>query len=333
MATEIRNSTFVSVVILFFLSIVPSYAVSESKTCGVVEHAEPGTQLIPAKGVVKTKVPAQEAVPCGSMIMTRQGVARVRLEDRTSVQIAPGSFVEFQGGGVRSLYRGEVLVSGPALNSTVTWTSPNSLVEYRGGVVWLQYQPSDRASALVVFNRKAKFVNRFNRDASREVQAGEISRMVIQQAWIRPSQPEIVSHTVVAPLLVRFGLPADEIKEWVSIVKKIHESRSEALASEIEDWNEATEETPARSPASVGKSGQSAVDEVEAEFVMGRLRERLFGRPAELARVENDRKPASRVVPPVFSDEEYGSQRKRLKNEVKRIGKEIDSIRPESSEE
>jgi hypothetical protein len=157
--------------------------------------------------------------------------------------------------------------------------------------------------------------------------------MVIQQAWIRPSQPEIVSHTVVAPLLTRFGLPSEEIKEWVSIVKKIHESRSEALASEIEDWNEATDEAQSRSPASVGQSGRAAVDVLEAEFVMGRLRERLFGKPAEVAKVENDRRPASRSVPPVFTDEEYGTQRKRLKNEVKRIGKEIDLIRPDSSEE
>jgi hypothetical protein len=270
------------------------------------------------------------------MIMTRQGVARVRLEDRTTVQVAPGSFVEFQGAGVRSLYRGEVLITGPALSTGVSWTSPNSIVEYKGGVVWLQYQPSERASALVVFNRKARFVNRFNHEASREVQAGEISRMVIQQAWIRPSQPEIVSQAVVAPMLVRFGLPSEEIKEWVSIVKKIHESRSEALASEIEDWNETSDEDHSRSPASVESAGNSArgsVNVQEAEYVMGRLRDRLFGKPSEVAQVENDRRPASRKVPPVFSDEEYSLHRKRLKNEVKRIGKEIDSIRPDSSEE
>ncbi len=329
MATEIRLLTLFSLCMLA-ISPLSVRAGSESKTCGVVEQADPGTQLIPSKGVVKTKIPSQEPVPCGAMIMTRQGVARIRLEDRTTVQIAPGTFVEFQGAGVRSLYRGEVLVTGPALNSAVTWTSPNSIVEYKGGVVWLQYQPSERSSALVVFNRKVRFVNRFNRDASREVEAGEISRMVIQQAWIRPSQPEIVNHTVVAPLLVRFGLPTDEIKEWVSIVKKIHESRSEALASEIEEWNEAPDEAQARSPASVGSA---AVDVLEAEYVMGRLRDRLFGKPAEVAKVENDRRPASRSVPPVFSDEEYGIHRKKLKNEVKRIGKEIDSIRPDSSEE
>ena len=332
MVTEIRHFCRVLVSVLVVTS-VPALASTDAKTCGVIEHADAGTQLIPAKGGVKTKIPAQEPLPCGSMVMTRQGVARVRLEDRTTAQIAPGSFVEFQAAGIRSLYRGEVLVSGPALNTPVTWTSPNSVVEYKGGVVWLQYQPSERASALVVFNRKARFINRFNREASREVQAGEISRMVIQQAWIRPSQPEIVSHAVVAPLLVRFGLPAEAVKEWVSIVKKIHESRSEALASEIEEWNEASEASQGRSPASVGHTGPSAVDGAEADFVMGRLRERLFGKPAEVARVENDRKPASRSVPPVFSDEEYVTQRKRLKNEVKRIGKEIDSIRPDSSEE
>jgi hypothetical protein len=332
MATETRWFTLISLATGIGLA-ASAAAGTDPRNCGVVEQADAGTQLIPVKGVVKTKLTAQESVPCGSMILTRQGVARVRLEDRTTVQIAPGSFVEFPGAGVRSLYRGEVLVSGPALNATVNWTSPNSVVEYKGGVVWLQYQPSERASALVVFNRKARFVNRFNREASREIQAGEISRMVIQQAWIRPSQPEIVSHTVVAPLLARFGLPTEEIKEWVSVVKKIHESRSEALASEIEDWNEAPDEVQARSPASVGQSARAAVDEVEAEFVMGRLRERLFGKPAEVAKVENDRQPASRPVPPVFTDEEYGTQRKRLKNEVKRIGKEIDLIRPDSSEE
>ncbi len=332
MATDIRILAWITFFSLFG-SISAVHAGNDSKICGLVEHADPGTQLIPAKGVVKTKLPAQEPLPCGAMVMTRQGVARIRLEDRTTVQIAPGTFVEFQGEGIRSLYRGEVLVSGPALNSTVTWTSPNSIVDYKGGVVWIQYQPSERSSALLVLNRKARFVNRFNRDANREVQAGEISRMIIQQAWVRPSQPEILNHSVVAPLLVRFGLPADEVKEWVSIVKKIHESRSEALASEIEDWNETPDEDQGRHPASVGQSARAAVDVLEAEYVMGRLRERLFGRPSEVAKVENDRKPASRAVPPIFSDEEYGVHQKRLKTEVRRIGKEIDSLRPDSSEE
>jgi hypothetical protein len=332
MATETRAIQILAF-ILMFASGLPSVASSDPKTCGVFERADPGTQLIPSKGGVKTKVASGESVPCGSMILTRQGVARVRLEDRTTVQVAPGSFVEFQGGGVRSLYRGEVLVSGPVLSTNVTWTSPNSIVEYKGGVVWIQYQPADRASAVAVFNRKVRFINRFNRDAGRDIQAGEISRMVIQQAWILPSQPEIISHTVVAPMLVHLGLPAGEIKEWVSIVKQIHESRSEALASEIEDWNEPSEEESSRSPASVTGTGRPSVDGVEAEFVLGRLRERLFGKPSEVAKVENDRKPASRSVPPVFSDEEYTTHRQRLKGEVKRIGKEIDSIRPDSSEE
>lgn len=325
----------VSRVVLFaVLCIAPeANAGTVAKMCGVIEKVDPGTQLIPSKGVVKTRLNAQDPVPCGSMIMTREGVARVRLEDRSVFQLAPGSFVEIQGGGVRSLYRGEILISGPALSAPVTWTSPNSVVEYKGGVVWVQYQPSDRSTALAVFNRNVRFFNRFNRDASRDVHAGEISRMIIQQAWIRPSQPEIISHTVVAPLLTRFGLPAEEVKEWVSIVKQIHDSRSEALAAEIEDWNEAPEEEPSRSPASLGNRAKDAVDEVEARFVMARLRDRLFGRAADVAKVENDRKPASRSVPPVFSDEEYGIHRKRLKSEVKRIGKEIDSIRPDSSEE
>ncbi len=115
MATETRAIQILAF-ILMFASGLPSVASSDPKTCGVFERADPGTQLIPSKGGVKTKVASGESVPCGSMILTRQGVARVRLEDRTTVQVAPGSFVEFQGGGVRSLYRGEVLVSGPVLS-------------------------------------------------------------------------------------------------------------------------------------------------------------------------------------------------------------------------
>jgi hypothetical protein len=332
MGIESRTLYMFSMVSILFLALV-THASTGPKVCGVVEKAEHGTQLIPSRGVVKTRLNGQDPVPCGSMIMTREGVARVRLEDRTVIQLAPGSFVEIQGGGVRSLYRGEMLVSGPALNAPVTWTSPNSMVEYKGGVFWVQYQPSDRSTSLAVFNRKVRFFNRFNRDAHRDVQAGELSKMIIQQAWIRPSQPEIISHTVVAPMLVRFGLPAEEVKEWVSIVKQIHDSRSEALASEIEDWNEASAEEPTRSPASAGVGPRAAVDVLESEFVMARLRDRLFGKPADVAKVENDRKPASRAVPPVFSDEEYVVHRKRLKSEIKRIGKEIDSIRTESSEE
>jgi hypothetical protein len=184
-----------------------------------------------------------------------------------------------------------------------------------------------------VFNREVLFFNRFNREAVRRVRAGETSRLLIQEALVKPSFPEIMSHASVAPLLDRFGLAPGEMKELVQIVKQVHESRSSALASEIEEWNEESDPAESRAPASVSSSERSALDEREAQFVLARLRDRVFGKAEEIARVENDRRPASRPVPPVFSDEEYREAGARKRNELRRLSRQLDGLRTEPEQE
>jgi hypothetical protein len=325
--TDWRPGIFLFGILLF------GSGAAEAKTCGVLEQVDSGSQVIPRTGSIRVRLKTGDAVPCDSMVLARLGGVRILLEDRSVVKLAPGTFIELQGPRKHSLYRGEILLTGPVSKEGSAWTTPNSVIRFQGGVAWVEYVPAGRMSSIAVFNRQVRFMNRFNPEAWQDVAAGETSKLLIQEARVRPSQPEVMHPTSVAPLLARFGLPAEEVKEFLSIVKKIHSDRSEALASEIEEWNESAGEESGRAPASVGASGSVTVDPKEAEFVMGRLRERLYGKPEEVARIENDRRPASPRVPPVFSDEEYESSKKRLGSEVKRVGKAIDSIRLESPEE
>jgi hypothetical protein len=64
------------------------------------------------------------------------------------------------------------------------------------------------------------------------------------------------------------------------------------------------------------------------------LKRKLFGDPEAVAKVENDRAPASIKSPPaLFSDVERDAHEKNLRNEVKRVGKEIERLKPDGAQE
>ena len=332
--------------ILFFtcimaLSVCAGIAVAESTpddaTCAVFLKVGRGMQVIPRQGKVQTRLSVDAPVFCGSMVITHQEPVWIKLSNQSVVKLGPDSFVEIPSESSQKyhLYRGELLISAPSSLSAQVWSTPNAEVEFSGGVAWFQYASHEKKTTVGCFNRSVKIMNKFNSSAAQEIHAGEMSHLAIQEAQVKPSQPSVMSHITVTEAMARLKLTPEDEKQFVSIVKQVFEDRGTALASEIENWeDEESSDEPSRSIASVPQSSKHAIDPKEADFSLKMMKKRLYGDPREVARVENERSPAStKESGSGFSDEVRDSQKKKFKVEVKRISKEIDSIRNRSDEE
>jgi hypothetical protein len=314
---------------------------AEDSPCGVVTRAGRGIQIIPEKGRVLNKVELDQGVPCGTMILTHEEPLWIKLSNQTTVKLGPRAFMEIpsENGKSYKLYRGAALLSAPASLSIQTWSTPNSELDFRGGVAVLQYLPGEKASIAGCFNRKVEFRNKFNSKAIQELSAGEMSHLAIQEGRVRPAQPSVANHGSVMSVLEQIGLPREDREQIVSVVKQVYEDRSKALVSTIHDWDGSDEE-PARGLASVEGNKRSAVDEKEAEFTMKQLRNRLYG-------TEDDQR---RFVPPIFhertpasieqnaerassiDDMERKKQEKIFRAETRRVEKAIERFRADDFE-
>ena len=310
-----------------------AFAGAAESPCAQIVLAGKGIQVIPIEGAVMTKVKVEDGIACGSMVITHQDPLWIKLSNQTTVKIAPDSFVELAPSmkGVFKLLRGEVLLNSPNRQGGDHWSSPNAEMDFNGGVAWFQYLPKVKKSTAACFNRNLKFFNKFNHEAAQEVRAGEMSSLAIQEARVRPTMPAVMSHHSAEEALKRMSLPAEEVKQLVSVIQQVFEDRGTALASEIEEWEESEvpSGTASRSIASVPQAGKNAVDEKEAEFTMMMLKRKLYGDPKEVAQVENQRAPASLTQKSEpFADIERDTKEKKFRVEVKKIGRQIERISP-----
>jgi len=304
-------------------------AKASDSICAVVTKLGRGLQVIPEKGRVQTRLEVDSGIPCGSMVLTHTDPVWIKLSDQTLVKMGPQSFIEVPSQESKSfrMYRGAIMLSAPASLSGKTWSTPNAEVDFKGGVVVLQYLPEEKMSIAGCFNRKVEFRNKFNSKAVQELSAGEMSRLAIQEGRVQPTHPLIMHHSSVGNVLSRLGLNSEEQEQVVAVVKQVYEDRSKSLVSGIQDWSES--EGPARSIASVPQSSKSTIDQKEAQFTMKLLKDRLYGTLEEQEKFVpppvRTRAPAS-----VLRDERKEAAEKRLKSETRRVEKEIDRLDPDS---
>jgi hypothetical protein len=221
-------------------------------------------------------------------------------------------------------------LSAPASLLGQTWSTPNSEVDFKGGVALLQYFPKEKVSMAGCFNRKIEFRNKFNTTAIQTLNAGEMSHLAIQEARVQPSHPTVMHHSAVLAVLDQVGVDKDEKDQLVAVAKQVYEDRSKSLVSEIEEWGEG-EEGPSRSIASIPTSSKKSIDPKEASFTMKLLKDRIYGTPEEQAKfvpkaVRASRSPASVI------DTEKEKQKDGFKKEAKRVEKEIERLDPDTVE-
>ncbi|MBU6155151.1 MAG: hypothetical protein KGP28_12680 [Bdellovibrionales bacterium] len=319
--------------ILGCLSIVNSGAVSAGgpeAVCAVVSKAGRGLQVIPEKGRVMTDLPVDSGVPCGSMVLTHEAPVWIKLSDQTVVKLGPRSFIEVPQVESRNfrMYRGAIMLSAPASLISRTWSTPNSEIDFKGGVVVLQYIPEERVSIAGCFNRKVEFRNKFNSNAVQELSAGEMSRLAIQEGRVAPTHPAILHPASVGNVLASLGLESAEQEQVVAIVKQVYQDRSRSLVADIQDWSGS--EGPTRSIASIPQSSKSTIDPKESALTMKLLKDRLYGTDEEQGRYVPA--PVGRRSPASIRDEHKEKAVNKLKTEVRRIGKEIDRMDPDSKD-
>ena len=315
------------------LGIAFAQATPDESPCAVVVKSGKGSQVIPPQGKVQVHFPDNAAVACGSMVITHEEPFWIKGSDLTLVKIAPHSFVEVPKfkSSLWHLYRGELLVSAPPGVSTQTWSTPNSESEFKGGVAWIQYDATGRKSTVACFNRTFEFKNKFNGDAKQTVSAGEMSKLSITAEQVLPSQPVVMAPESVAATVKMLGLPKEDTDELVSIVKRVYDDRSKSLVSEVTEWDHLDEQNEQnRAPASVPvKKVHSPIDVKEADFVNDMLKAHLYGEDEPTG---PSRAPASVGQKQKISDTEKTRQEQKLKQETKRIEKEIDRLNPDQAE-
>lgn len=326
---------------VFFIGMGVTSAEAEEAPCAVVTRVGRGIQVIPEKGKVFNKVQIDQAIPCGTMILTHDESLWIKLSNQTVVKLAPKSFIEIPMESRKSykLYRGAALLSAPTSLLAQTWSTPNSELDFKGGVAVIQYLPDERTSIVGCFNRKVEFRNKFNSNAVQELSAGEMSHLAIQEGRVRPSQPVVMHYGSVMNVLNQMGLPREDQEQIVSVVKQVYEDRSKSLVSGIQEWSDSDEE-PSRGPASDGAASKKALDAKEAEFTLNQLRNRIYGTPDEQKRyvppIFPEREPAAlkskEPQAPSLKDGEKQKQEKAFRAESKRIQKEIERLNPDQFE-
>lgn len=298
--------------------------------CAVVTKTGNGLQVIPEKGKVMTRLEQDAAVPCGSMVLTHADPVWIQLADQTVVKMGPMSFIEVPSKDARSfrMYRGAIMLSSPASLVSKTWSTPNAEVDFKGGVVVIQYLPEERMTLTGCFNRKVEFRNKFNSKAVQELSAGEMSRLAIQEGRVQPTHPSIMHPNSVGDVLTRIGLAPSEQEQIVAVVRQVYDDRSKSLVADISDWSDG--EGPSRSIASIPQGGKHTVDPKEAELTMRLLKDRLYGTDEEQTKFVPA--PHASRAPASVKDERGELKKKKFKTEVHRIGKEIDQLDPDSAE-
>lgn len=299
--------------------------------CAMMLKAGNGVQIIPPQGAVQTRFQVDQPIVCGSMVISHAEPVWIRHQDQTVFKLGPNSFFEIgkKKTDAHRLYRGQVLVNAPPSIPTMTLTTPNGEVEFKGGVAWIEYSPTEKETAVASFNRTVDFKNKFSADAVQTVNVAEISRLTLNQDRVIPSQPVVMSPSSIKEALQGFDLADDEHEELTQVVQRVFENRAKSLTADIEDWSEiAKAAEAARSIASVPekkvKKTEVAINPAEAKFSMDLLKKHLYGDDEDMKMLNDEsRKPASVQK---LDDSEYEKKKKKKKQETQRLIDEVSKI-------
>jgi hypothetical protein len=304
--------------------------------CAMMLKFGRGTQVIPPEGKVQTRFEADQPIVCGSMVITHADSVWIRHSNQTVFKIGPNSFFELGKAKAEPhrLYRGQLLMTAPPSIPELTLSTPNGEVSFKGGVAWIQYAPEQKETSVASFNRNFEFKNKFNEEALQNVRVGEISRLILNQDRLVPSQPVVMSPSSVKEALNGFELAAAEQTELTKVVERVFEARAKSLTSDIDDWAEIERtEQASRSIASVpekaSKNTRSAIDPKEAKFSMDLLKKHLYGDEEDMKMLNDDsgaesvRAPASAKK---LQDPEYDRMKAKKKQETQRLMKEVSEL-------
>ena len=300
--------------------------------CALLVKFGRGTQVIPPAGKVQTRFEAEQPVICGSMVVTHDEGAWIRHANQTLFKVAPNSFFELgkAKADAHHLYRGEILMTAPSSIAMLTLATPNGEVDFKGGIAFVQYAPADKQTSVASFNRSFDFKNKFNGQAYQTVRAGEISRLMLSEDRIVPSQPVVMSPSSVKESLVGFEMTGEEKEELAQVVQRVFEARAKSLTTDIEDWNDLEKTVADRQiasvPEKVTKNSRLALDPEEAKISMDMLKKHLYGDDEDLKMLNDGpvRTPASAAK---LNDSEYERKKKKKKQETERLIKEVSEIK------
>jgi hypothetical protein len=336
------NKKMASAVIAF--SFFARGAIAEDKPCAVMEKTEKGVQVIPAEGSVLNQTAVDMPLGCGSMVSTHQGVFWFKYLTQTTFKLSPETFFEVSKNSTQEfgnefhLYRGQVLLNSPPLEKALVITTPNSRIEFKGGVAFIEYQQAKKMTTAASFNRSFDFKNKFNPDTTQTVRVGEVSHLNLADSRLRPSQPEVMSASTVNQSLVGFQLSSDERTEMKTIVENVFEARAKSFNTDFDQWQTVEVSGPKRSVASESepeaaiqpsKRSIETIDPKEAEFSMELMRKHLYGDDEDQKILQaGSRKPASVEK---IKDTEYDREKHQLKKETEGAVKEISTL-PETND-
>lgn len=320
--------------------IMQSVSAWSGEICGRIIQGSKHAQMIPLQGKTLTALAKDEILGWGSMVITAKEPVWVELSDQTQIKIAPESFFEFSKPSVQKhkLYRGSVFVSAPPTIKGFELITPNSVVDFHGGVMVVHYQPQNRETVLANFNRKVGFRNRFHEEAEITLNAGEISKLWIGNSNLLPKPAELLNPDSIQVALSGFQIQKEEILELIAVVKRVSESREKTLVADLESWIDLDQQMHSRQDRSIasfskkGKKEDSSIDPKEAEWALGLLKKRLYGdaygesNDSELK--SESRKPASEKA--MIQDPEYVRKKQQLKEQLRRVYEDIRNFDPES---
>ncbi len=323
---------------MIFSSFSQGTKASEEVTCAIMVKAGKGVEAIPPQGKVLTRFKDSHPLACGSMVITHNESAWVRLSSQVNIKIAPNSFIELAKSKEDShkLYRGNMLVDAPIGTANQVVMTPNGKMVLHGGVVWMEYRSEEKLTSVGSFVAQCKFQNRYHDQAVQTVHAGEISHLAIDNSRIIPSQPELMQTGSVEKLLTQFDVTKDDRDQYLFSIDKSYESKLRSFTAELENWGQKKDE-PSRDIASVsGKpSFKDAIDDKEAQHTLKILKERLYGEAADLKKLDEEessvRAPASVVTAPVaenkkLQDTVYEQTKKKNAKEGRRLIDEISRL-------
>jgi hypothetical protein len=257
--------------------------------CGFVLRADESVQVMPPKGKVLRNLKEKAPIPCGSLISTHAGVFWFENSDLVQFKFAPNSFAEIHAEDLvrYTLMRGQVMVEGAPQKKVFYISTPQSEIEFHGGIAWIESIPAEKKTQVASFNRKIWFRNRYNLEAEQEVNVGEMSSLSFNDTRVMPRQPVVMSVPIAHELLSKLKLTDTERADLADAVNRVHESKIKSLAVEMDEWrNIEKPQSEGRSLASEAKKDKKSVSKVlpieviqakEAAFAVDLLRKKMMG--------------------------------------------------------
>lgn len=338
-----KNRILFSIITLFVATCEIETFAGETQSCGEVTKSTGRSQVIPEQGKIVSEVNSGLSVPCGSMLLTRQGTIWVKFENGSGVKVGPDSFIEVASDGEVTIHRGRALFQSPPQKVELIAKTPQAEVNWKGGAFWIEYLPSEKSTQVAVFNRALSFRNRFHVEAAVEVQAGKMSSITFNEPRVIPRAPRLLSVDRVKSLLSRLELTNEELAGIEEVIERVNQEKNKTLVSELENWRVMKRsDNLDRAPASQGeerpKASYLTAKERENEIAIRHLKAKLYegldSSEPELAKEEApkevqkvSRAPSSVSGP--IEDPEYYLQKRKTEQEKDMVLKKLNQFKDE----